>query len=160
MSPRVSRAGIDQRSFRENGFGMKIYIAAPLFCESEKVFNEKTDRILRECGHETYLPQRDAGCVADLPEFIDGVPSRVFVFREDCRHMDWCDICLILMDGRVPDEGACFELSYCYHAGKRCIGYSTDVRSFIDGHANAMLVGSLETVLNNEAELKDYFSSL
>ena len=137
---------------------MKIYIAAPLFSESEKTFNEKIDAILRECGHETYLPQRDAGCVADLPESVDGIPSRVYVFRQDCEHMDWCDLCLILMDGRVPDEGACFELGYCYHAGKRCVGYKTDVRGFIDGHDNAMLVGSLEAVLHDEAELHAFFS--
>ncbi len=136
---------------------MKIYIAAPLFSEGEKAFNEKVDAILRECGHETYLPQRDAGCVADLPEFIDGVPSRVYVFRLDCQQMDRCDLCLILMDGRTPDEGACFELGYCYRAGKRCVGYKTDVRGFIDGHDNAMLAGSLETVLRNEEELREWF---
>ena len=44
----------------------KIYIAAPLFCEGERAFNERIDAILRECGHETFLPQRDGGCVADL----------------------------------------------------------------------------------------------
>ncbi|MBP5727242.1 MAG: nucleoside 2-deoxyribosyltransferase, partial [Clostridia bacterium] len=48
--------------------------------------------------------------------------------------MDWCDAVLFLFDGRVPDEGACFELGYCCYAkGKRCIGYKTDARSFIDG---------------------------
>lgn len=136
---------------------MKIYIAAPLFCEGERALNEKVDAILRSYGHETYLPQRDAGCVADLPEIIDGVPSRIYVFRLDSQHMDWCDAVLFMMDGRVPDEGACFELGYCYHAGKRCVGYKTDVRSFIDGHDNSMLVGSLEAVLHNEAELREFF---
>ncbi len=138
---------------------MKIYIAAPLFSESEKAFNEKVDAVLRECGHETYLPQRDAGCVADLPEFIDGVPSRIFVFQMDCQRMDRCDAILFLMDGRVPDEGACFELGYCFRAGKRCIGYKTDVRGFIGGYDNAMLVGSLEAVLHSEEELRSYFST-
>ena len=138
---------------------MKIYIAGPLFCEGEKAFNEKVDAILRECGHETYLPQRDAGCVADLPDFIGGVPNRIYVFRLDCEHMDWCDAVLFLMDGRVPDEGACFELGYCFRAGKRCIGYKSDVRSFIDGHDNSMLVGSLEAVLHNEDELRTFFAN-
>ena len=34
---------------------MKIYIAAPLFNEGERAFNEKVDDILRACGHETFL---------------------------------------------------------------------------------------------------------
>ncbi len=42
---------------------MKIYIAAPLFSEGERAFNEKIDAIVRECGHETFLPQREGGCV-------------------------------------------------------------------------------------------------
>ena len=73
---------------------MKIYIAAPLFSESERFFNEKVDAIVRECGHETFLPQREGGCVADLPAVIDGMPVRKYLFQLDCSHMDWCDAML------------------------------------------------------------------
>ena len=58
---------------------MKVYIAAPLFSEGERSFNEKVDAIVRECGHETFLPQREGGCVADLPAEIDGMPVKVLV---------------------------------------------------------------------------------
>ncbi len=40
---------------------MRIYIAAPLFNEGERRFNERIDEILRACGHETFLPQRAGG---------------------------------------------------------------------------------------------------
>ena len=139
---------------------MKIYIAAPLFCEGERDFNEKVDAIVRECGHETYLPQRDGGLISELPETIDGLPKRQYVFRLDCAHMDSCDAVLFLMDGRVPDEGACFELGYCYAKGKRCIGDKTDARSFIGGFDNVMLCGAPEIVLKNAQELKQFFSEL
>ena len=52
--------------------------------------------------------------------------------------MDWCDTVLFLFDGRVLDEGACFELGYCFAKGKRCIGYKTDARAFIDEFDNVM----------------------
>ena len=52
---------------------MKVYIAAPLFNEAERAFNEKIDAVIRECGHETFLPQRAGGCVADLPDEIEGI---------------------------------------------------------------------------------------
>ena len=139
---------------------MKVYIAAPLFNEGERAFNEKVDAIVRECGHETFLPQKEGGCVADLPELINGIPKRKYLFRLDCEHMDWCDTILFLLDGRVPDEGSCFELGYCFAKGKRCIGYKTDARSFIDGFENVMLHGSLEAILRNETELREYLRDM
>lgn len=138
---------------------MKIYIAAPLFNEGERRFNETVAAILEECGHKTFLPQRDGGCVADLPDIIEGMPKRNYLFKLDCRHMDWCDTILFLFDGRVPDEGACFELGYCYAMKKRCIGYKTDARSFIDGFDNVMLHGAPEIVLRSEEELRRFFSA-
>lgn len=139
---------------------MKIYIAAPLFCEAEREFNLKVDAIVRGCGHETFLPQREGGVVSALPDVIDGMPKRKYLFRLDCAHMDWCDAVLFLMDGRVPDEGACFELGYCFAKGKRCIGYKTDARSFIDGYDNVMLCSAPETVLHTEEELRAYLLAL
>lgn len=137
---------------------MKVYIAAPLFSEGERQFNERIDEIIRSCGHETYLPQRDGGCVADLPDMINGKSKRTYLFHLDCEHMDWCDAVLFLFDGRVPDEGACFELGYCFAKGKRCIGYKTDSRSFIDGYDNVMLHGSVEVVLHDENGLREFFT--
>jgi uncharacterized membrane protein len=78
-------------------------------------FNERIDKILRDCGHETFLPQREGGCVADLPEIIEGLPKRKYLFRLDCGHMDWCDTLLFVFDGRVLDEGAAnvaYELTW------------------------------------------------
>ena len=109
---------------------MKIYIAAPLFNEAERAFNERIATVLEECGHETFLPQREGGCVADLPDVIEGIEKRKYLF----------------------------ELGYCYAKGKRCIGYKTDARSFIDGFDNVMLHGAPETVLRSESELKAFFS--
>lgn len=137
---------------------MKVYIAAPLFCDAERWFNERVDGIVRSYGHETFLPQRSGGCVADLPEMIEGMPKRKYLFKLDCENLDWCDTILFLFDGRVPDEGACFELGYCFAKGKRCIGYKTDSRCFIGGYDNVMLHGSLEIVLRSEEELHIFFS--
>ena len=138
----------------------KIYIAAPLFSQGERAFNERIDTVLRALGHETFLPQRDGGCVADLPEIIEGLPKRQYLFQMDCEHMDRCDTLLFVMDGRVPDEGACFELGYAYAKGKRCIGYKTDARAFIEGHDNLMLEGALEAVLHSPEELRAYLGTI
>lgn len=138
---------------------MKIYIAAPLFSVSEKNQNEKIDDILRMCGHRTYLPQRDGGCFAELPEIVDGRAKDVVLYEKDISALEWCDTLLFVFDGRVPDEGACFELGYACAKGKRCIGFKTDSRTLVTGCDNLMLTVSVETILHDEVELKTFFTN-
>ena len=139
---------------------MKVYIAAPLFSSAEKKENEEVDCILKLCGHETYLPQRDGGCFTDLPDYINGRPKEVVLHEKDIMALEWCDILLFVFDGRVPDEGACFELGYAYAKGKHCVGFKTDTRSLVDGCDNLMLFVSVEKVLRNKEELRDFFTHI
>ena len=139
---------------------MLVYIAGPLFSDGERAFNERIDALVRSCGHETYLPQRDGGRVTDLPDTINGVDKHTYLFRLDCKNLRRCDLFLYLMDGRVPDEGASFALGFCCASGKRCVGYKTDVRTVLDSADNLMLTGGLETLLHTEDELRSFFASL
>lgn len=138
---------------------MKVYMAGPLFNAAELAANERLDAIVREGGNETYLPQRDGGCFAGMPEVVDGVTKDRILFNRDLEALEWCDTLLFLFDGRVPDEGACFELGYAYSKGKRCVGYKTDARTFIYGKDNLMLREGLETILHTEEELREFFSN-
>ncbi|MBP3892460.1 MAG: nucleoside 2-deoxyribosyltransferase [Atopobiaceae bacterium] len=137
---------------------MLVYIAGPLFSDGERAFNETVDAIVRDCGHTTYLPQRDGGRVTDLPDTVEGVGKHTYLFRLDCDNLRRCDLFLYLMDGRVPDEGASFALGYCYAHGTRCVGYKTDVRTVLDGTDNLMLTGALETILTTPDELRAFFA--
>lgn len=139
---------------------MLVYIAGPLFSDGERAFNERVDAIVRACGHDTYLPQRDGGRVTDLPDTIDGVDKHIYLFRLDCENLRRCDLFLYLMDGRVPDEGASFALGFCHALGKRCVGYKTDVRTVLDGADNLMLTGGLEQLLHTEDELRTFFEQV
>lgn len=48
----------------------------------------------------------------------------------------------MLVDGRVPDEGACVELGLAYAYGKRCYGAKTDTRSLeLDLDLNPLISG-------------------
>ena len=111
----------------------KVYFAAPLFCKAELDFNAHVADILRRNGHEVYLPQEEE-------------PGRdsAEIFRSDLAAVDACEVLLFVLDGRVPDEGASFELGYAYAKGKRCIGLKTDVRVSERGGNNIMLEGSLD----------------
>jgi nucleoside 2-deoxyribosyltransferase len=120
---------------------MRVYVAAPLFSQAEKTFNLAVDRVLREVGLETYLPQRDAGEAAPLIRAGgDEHTVRHGLFAADCAAVAACELFLLVLDGRVPDEGACFELGLAYAAGKTCLGLQTDCRRFGGTDSNNLMI--------------------
>lgn len=134
---------------------MKIYIAAPLFNESELERNRRIRDFLRELGYETYLPQEDGGIAFDLIK--DGAQmqqTRTKIFESDLEQVRACDILLCILDGRVPDEGLCIELGYAYALGKTCIGYLTDKRSFDKYGINLMIEGCLSCIAYSREALR------
>ncbi|TFE26213.1 hypothetical protein E0F15_18320 [Frankia sp. B2] len=120
---------------------MRVYIAAPLFSQAEKEFNLTVDRVLRDLGLDTYLPQRDAGEAAPLIRAgADEHTVRARLFTADCTAVGDCELFLLVLDGRVPDEGACFELGLAYAAGKTCFGLQTDSRRFGGTDSNNLMI--------------------
>ena len=122
---------------------MRIYLAAPLFSQAEREFNVKVTEELRSNGFEVFLPQENSE-VTEVPD-TDEKRRRLLTgfFAKDIEAIDSSDVLLIILDGRVPDEGACFELGYAYARGKICVGLKTDSRVSEMGTDNAMIVGSL-----------------
>ena len=105
----------------------KIYFAAPLFNEMELKRNEDLTKKLRESGFDVYLPQ-ESGLSAKMIKDNTLKISRS-LFEIDKKAIMECDILIIFLDGRVPDEGACVELGMAYAWNKKCFGYKTDDRS-------------------------------
>ena len=122
---------------------MRIYLAAPLFSQAEREFNVKVTEELRSNGFEVFLPQENSE-ITEAPD-TDEKRRRLLTgfFAKDIEAIDLSDILLIILDGRVPDEGACFELGYAYARGKICVGLKTDSRVSEMGTDNAMIIGSL-----------------
>jgi nucleoside 2-deoxyribosyltransferase len=62
------------------------------------------------------------------------------IFEKDVSEIMKADILFMMLDGRVPDEGACVELGIGYANQKRCYGIKTDTRSIeIDLDLNPMI---------------------
>ncbi len=92
---------------------MKIYFAAPLFCNAEKIFNEELCNKLEHIGFEVFLPQRDGAekTIIDYKD-LEKVERRQAIFKCDYEQIVSSEIFLFVLDGRIPDEGACVELGY------------------------------------------------
>lgn len=123
----------------------KVYIAGPLFSHAELEFNEKIDKYLQMLGFKTFLPQRDGYLLADLmAQFSDKQEAIDTIFDKDIEEIKSCDVVLFVLDGRVPDEGACVEVGLAYAYNKECIGFKSDTRSLMGEMDNPLLLGVLK----------------
>lgn len=143
------------------GRGTRVYLAGPLFSAAERRFNQRLAERLEAIGLSVFLPQRD-GVEADKPPY-DAMPReerRRAMFERDVAEILVCDVFCIVLDGRVPDEGACFELGVAFGRrrlrppGPRLIGLQTDVRAaFLGAQLNPMLAVPLDHLAADEDEL-------
>ena len=140
---------------------MLIYFAGPLFSEAERRFNLGCTRRLEALGYQVFLPQRD-GVERDKPPYDTMAPEerRRAMFRLDRTMILDSDVFLFVLDGRVPDEGACVELGIAYyhkylHDGRQLlIGLHTDTRAaFVGARLNPMVVVPLDCVVEDEETL-------
>lgn len=144
--------------------GKRIYFAAPLFNEAEREYNLKITSVLESFGYEVFLPQRD-GFLAPELEGRSEEEKTEMIFRKDRDEVLKADIIFVVLDGRVPDEGACVELGIAYASGKRCYGIKSDARSVeLDMDLNPMISGCFSKLfygLDGEELMKslsDYLS--
>jgi nucleoside 2-deoxyribosyltransferase len=90
---------------------------------------------------------------------------REAMFALDTDEILHCDVFLVILDGRVPDEGAAFELGMAYtckhlqQPAKHLVGPHTDARAaFLGAKLNPMLAESLDIVVTDEEALLQLLS--
>jgi len=148
---------------------MKLYFAAPLFCEAERRYNADLAEKVEALGFEVFLPQRDG--VVGASETGDGGDAAMrrarVIFELDLERIKATDIFFYLLDGRVPDEGAAVALGIAFadKAARRpdrlLLGLHTDGRAaFPDAALNPMLAASLDRVFADERSLLAYLGGL
>lgn len=140
---------------------MLVYFAAPLFSQAERCFNQSLTEKLESIGYQVFLPQRD-GVEGNKPPYdqMTKEARRMAMFQLDTAKILESDVFLFVLDGRVPDEGACVELGIAYthknlqHCRKLLIGLHTDARAaFIGSRLNPMIYVPLEYIARTEGQL-------
>ena len=139
----------------------RIYIASPLFSQAERNFNDFLSKFLEDMGFGTFLPQRDGYKLSELLSNGASKSSALTkIFELDINEIKNSDIVVFIMDGRVPDEGACVEIGYAYALGKECIGLKTDSRALMSDLDNPLIIGALKgRIARNFKELEDFLIS-
>ncbi len=152
-------------STETNAFtGKKVYFAAPLFSQGERDYNLLLTQILEDHGYEVFLPQRDGFLAPELEGMTEEALTKK-IFDKDLSEVLKADIIFVMLDGRIPDEGACVELGIAYANGKRCYGFKSDARATeINMDLNPMITGCfIKLFRNNDGaalieELEQYLS--
>lgn len=127
----------------------KIYFAAPLFSRAEQDFNLLVTQVFERKGYDVFLPQRDGYEAAKLHGKSADEKTKM-IFEKDISEIKNSDIFVMVLDGRVPDEGACVELGFAYANGKRCYGIKTDSRSIELGlDLNPLIAGCFKKIFSN-----------
>jgi len=138
-----------------------IYIAGPLFSESELEFNRRLNTFLKNLGFNTFLPQEDGHLLSELIEQgFEKDDAIQMIFQKDVDKIKDSDIIVFIMDGRVPDEGACVEIGLAYAFEKECFGLKTDSRSLMNGMDNPLITGAIKgRIAQSYRELEAFLKS-
>jgi len=103
---------------------MKVFLSAPLFSESERDYNSKIAKKLRDSGFEVWLAQ-------EAPFITEGsYEEKKRIYEEDISALKASDVVVAILDGVEVDAGVAFEMGFAKALGKPIIGLKTDYRTF------------------------------
>ncbi len=138
----------------------RLYLAGPLFNSAEREWCVRIRSILSE-KFEVYTPHIDGSLLPNLLEASVSIEdARRAIFDDDIGAIKACDSLLIILNGRVVDEGAAFELGVTWSLGKACFGFKDDFRQLVSSGDNPMIDGALQKIFRSTDELEDWVKSL
>lgn len=131
---------------------------------AELSFNEQLTKEIRTLNFEVFLPQEHK---FDVSTFKSVSEKNKAIFEMDRKEMLSSDVFLFVLDGRIPDEGACVALGIvqAYKALEnkkmKIVGLHTDRRvAFNDSALNPMIESSLDEVFLSVEDLKEYLKTI
>ncbi len=137
---------------------IKTYLAAPLFNDRERAFNEAlADMLSTHC--DVFLPQRDGLLLADL--LANGIPKEVAetqIFERDLFALSESEMLVAVLDGAHIDEGVAFEIGFAHGRGCLCLGLQSDVRRALPSGNNPMIGRALSSIFSNSEDLIEYIA--
>ena len=97
---------------------MKIYLASPFFNEKELEIYHRAIILLRDEGHDVYVPQKhtiENGWKLSNEDWA----RRVFI--EDIKAIDNSEIVMVLNFGMYSDSGTAWEAGYAFAKDKKVV---------------------------------------
>lgn len=133
----------------------RIYLAAPLFSESEREYNRSIAEMLRQHLFEVYLPQ-DTGDNCAVRETCEH--TRIYEHNKQALHD--ADIIVAIIDGADADSGTAWEMGYATALGKPVIAMRTDFRMVGRQERVNLMLEQSAVVSRSKKELVEALNSL
>ena len=113
----------------------RVYLAAPLFSEAERTYNNLVAAILKEHFFDVHLPQECGDSSAERSDDHTAV-----IFTENLAALSKADVVVAIIDGADADSGTAWEMGYAYAQGIPVIALRTDFRKAgVSERVNLML---------------------
>jgi len=134
----------------------RVYLAAPLFSEAERIFNSSVAGLMRANLFDVHLPQ-EAGDDSDMRS----IQEQAWLFLFNKKALENSDFIVAIIDGADADSGTAWEMGYAFAQGKPVIALRTDFRR-VGQHeqVNLMLEQSAKVVGSTEELLVSLQSPL
>ncbi len=132
---------------------MEIYLAAPLFTEAERAFNQQLTHELEADGHAVYLPQRDTAAAA-------GTGRTQWLFAGNVAGLRRAQALVAVCDGAQVDDGTAWEIGFAYGRGIPVYGLRTDRRitQQADEPITLMVLESLSALFTSREALRAHLA--
>lgn len=101
----------------------RVYLAAPLFSEAERTYNEEIAALLKKHFFDVHMPQDtgDNSAERDIHEHHS-------IYKKNIQAINDADIIVAIIDGADADSGTAWEMGYATASGKPVIALRTDFR--------------------------------
>lgn len=119
-----------------------IYLGAPLFSNSERLYNSKLEGLIKEAFRDEvdlYVPQNNEA-INDKSGYADSK----MIAAGDNEYLEKTDILIAILDGPVIDPGLASEIGYFYSMKKPILGLYTDSRQ--GTHDNQDKISALDEI--------------
>jgi nucleoside 2-deoxyribosyltransferase len=133
----------------------RVYLAAPLFSESEREYNRSITEVLRQNFFDVYLPQ-DIGDTCAVRETCEH--TRIYEHNKQALHDS--NIVVAIIDGADADSGTAWEMGYATALGKPVISLRTDFRMVGRQERVNLMLEQSAIVAGSKKELVDVLHSL
>lgn len=138
---------------------LQAYVAAPLFTDAEREFNEVLSVAL-QAALDVYLPQRDGLLLSSMriEQSANEDSIRRQIFANDIAAIDRSDLLIAVLDGPCIDDGVAIELGYAFGKEKLCVGLYTDSRRGVGYFRNPMWEGACAALFDTLQGLQDWIA--
>ena len=126
----------------------RIYLAAPLFSEAEREYNQSIARLLSVNFYDVFLPQDVGDTHADR-----GGEEHRRIFDQNKKALESADAVVAIIDGADADSGTAWEMGYAAAQGKPVIAIRTDFRKVGQSELVNLMLEQSSVVVKSKDEL-------